>query len=104
MSTNERVGVVAKITSAPGKRPELVEALKNAFTNVDGEPGTLHYILSEDKEDENLLWMWEMYTDQAAVESHMGSPWFKEWGPQLAPFMGGRPELIFVKPIGGKGY
>jgi quinol monooxygenase YgiN len=48
--------------------------------------------------------MWEMYTDQAAVESHMGSQWFKDWGPQLAPFMGGRPELIFVKPVGGKGY
>jgi quinol monooxygenase YgiN len=47
--------------------------------------------------------MWEMYTDQDALNSHMGAQWFKDWGPSLAPFMGGRPELIFVKPLGGKG-
>jgi quinol monooxygenase YgiN len=104
MSTSQRVGVVAKITSAPGKRTDLANALKSAFDNVASEQGTIHYILSEDNEDENLLWMWEMYTDQASLEAHMGSQWFKEWGPQLAPFLGGRPELIFVKPLGGKGY
>jgi quinol monooxygenase YgiN len=103
MSMENRVGVVAKITAAPGKRPDLVKALMSAQQFVEGEPGTLHYILNEDLTDENVLWMWEMYTDQDSLNAHMGSQWFKEWGPSLAPFMGGRPELIFVKPLGGKG-
>jgi quinol monooxygenase YgiN len=47
--------------------------------------------------------MYELYTGQEALESHMGSQWFKEWGPSLAPFLGGRPELIFVTPLAGKG-
>ena len=27
----------------------------------------------------------------------------KALGPKLAPLMGGRPELIFLNPLGGKG-
>lgn len=103
MSIENRVGVVAKITAAPGKRAELAQALMTAQEHVAKETGTIHYILNEDATDENLLWMWEMYTDQDALTAHMGSQWFKDWGPSLAPFLGGRPELIFVKPLGGKG-
>ncbi|MFM8387810.1 MAG: putative quinol monooxygenase [Actinomycetota bacterium] len=103
MSIENRVGVVAKITAAPGKRADLARELMKAQDHVSTEAGTIHYILNEDATDENVLWMWEMYTDQDALNSHMGAQWFKDWGPSLAPFMGGRPELIFVKPLGGKG-
>ena len=34
---------------------------------------------------------------------HMGSEAFKALGPAITPFLGGRPELHFVEPIGGKG-
>jgi len=33
----------------------------------------------------------------------MGSEAFKALGPSIAPFLGGRPELSFVSPLGGKG-
>jgi hypothetical protein len=33
----------------------------------------------------------------------MGSEAFKALGPSIMPFLAGRPELIFVTPIGGKG-
>lgn len=98
-----KVAVIAKITSLPGKRDELAKALDIAFDNVKTEAGTLYYILHADNADETVLWMYEMYTGQEALESHMGSQWFKEWGPSLAPFLGGRPELIFVTPLAGKG-
>ena len=67
MSIEKRVGVVAKITSAPGKRADLAKALMTAQDHVAKEPGTLHYILNEDATDENVLWMWEMYTDQDEI-------------------------------------
>ena len=102
MST-EQVAVIAKITSKPGMRNDLARALDGAFPNVDKETDTTYYILHEDDNDENVLWMYELYTNKAALEAHQSAPWFKEWGPSLAPFMGGRPELIFMKPVGGKG-
>jgi quinol monooxygenase YgiN len=102
MST-EQVAVIAKITSKPGMRDDLARALDGAFPNVDKETDTTYYILHTDDNDENVLWMYELYTNKAALEAHQGAAWFKEWGPSLAPFMGGRPELIFMKPVGGKG-
>ena len=47
--------------------------------------------------------MLERYENQAALEAHMGSDAFKALGPSIGPFLAGRPELIFCKPIGGKG-
>lgn len=47
--------------------------------------------------------MYEMYTNQDALTVHMGSDAFKALGPAIMPFLAGRPELIFVTPIGGKG-
>jgi quinol monooxygenase YgiN len=97
------VAVVAKIPAQPGKRAELAAALQGALNTAAGEPGTIYYILHEDVADENMLWMYEMYTDQAALDGHMGTEAFKALGPAIGPFLAGRPELIFLKPLGGKG-
>ena len=98
-----KVAVLAKLRSAPGKRDELVTALQFALDNVGGEPGTLLYILNEDAKDADLIWFYEVYSEQSALEAHGSSDWFKEMGPKIAPLMGGRPELIFLRPVGGKG-
>ena len=97
------IGVIAKITAQDGKRADLAAALQGALDAAAGEPGTIYYILLEDAVDANALWMYEMYENQAALDSHMGSDAFKALGPAIGPFLAGRPELTFCKPIGGKG-
>ena len=47
--------------------------------------------------------MYELYESQAALGEHMGSEAFKALGPAIGKFVGGAPELIFTKPVGGKG-
>lgn len=98
-----RVSVIAKLPAAPGKRDELAAAFEVAIANANGEDGTTYYILHADAKDADLLWVYEMYTSQAALDAHMGSDGFKALGGQLGPFMGGRPELIFMTPLIGKG-
>lgn len=97
------VSVIAKITAQEGKRDDLIAALQAAFVHVDDEAGTIYYILHTDDSEANLLWMYELYADQAALVAHSGSAWFKAWGPTLAPFMAARPVLTFVTPVAGKG-
>ena len=97
-----KVAVIAKISAQEGKRADLARALQAALDTAQGEPGTEAYILLEDASDANLLWMYEMYTNQDALTVHMGSDAFKALGPAIMPFLAGRPELIFVTPIGGK--
>ena len=98
-----KVAVLAKITALPGKRAELVNEFQFALDNVKNEPGTLTYILHEDSANEDVLYFYEIYTDQSALEAHGSADWFKELGPKLRPFTASRPEITLLKPVGGKG-
>ena len=98
-----KVAVWAKIPAAPGKRDELAAALGAALETAKGEAGTIYYILHNDPNDADALFMYEMYESQDALTAHMGSEAFKALAPAITPFLGGRPELQFIEPIGGKG-
>ena len=103
MSQSEKVAVIAKLTANPGQRAELAEAVQSAVAAVTEEAGTECYILHEDVADENVLWMYELYTDQAALVAHGSSDALKAMGMASRPFAAGRPEIIFLKPLAGKG-
>lgn len=98
-----KVAVLAKIPAAPGKRDELVRALEVALDTARGESGTIYYILHTDATNPDMLYMYELYENQAAFEAHVGSDAFKALGASLATLVGGRPEMTFLGPVGGKG-
>lgn len=98
-----KISVIARIPATPGKRAELVQALQQALDNVQGEAGTLMYVLHEDVKDEDAVWIYELYSDQAALDAHSSSPGMKALGPALAGLVAGRAELTILKPVGGKG-
>ena len=99
----QKVAVIAKLAAAPGKRDDLAAALQVALDTAGSESGTTYYILHADAKDADALWFYELYTDQSALDAHMGTDAFKALGPVLAPFLAGRPELNFLTPLGGKG-
>ncbi len=98
-----RVSVIAKLTAQEGKRADLVAGMAPMMDHVETEGGTLKYILMEDGADENVVWLYEEYADQAALEAHGVSDVMKALGADIGPFMAGRPELFFCNPVRGKG-
>ena len=64
-----KVVVLAKVRSAAGKRAELAKEFGAALAEVENEPGTLTYVLHEDAKDEDLLWFYEVYTDEDAFKA-----------------------------------
>jgi quinol monooxygenase YgiN len=98
-----QVAVIAKIPAAPGQRDQLIAALQAALQTAQSEEGTLQYILHEDSKDPDLVWFYELYRDQDALTAHGSSDGMKAMGPSIAPFVGGRPEMTFLKPVAGKG-
>jgi quinol monooxygenase YgiN len=98
-----KVAAVAKLTAKPGERDLLAKALQGALDNAHTEPGTLVYALHTDAKEADVLWMCELYESQAALDAHMNGEVFKGLGPVIGPHLGGRPELHFITPIGGKG-
>jgi quinol monooxygenase YgiN len=99
-----QIAVLAKLVSQPDRRDELKAVLLTGLlANAEGEAGTQMYSLFEDNADGNVLWMWEVYADQAALDLHRSSDGMKAAGPALAGLLAGRPELTFMAPAGGKG-
>ncbi len=98
-----KVALIAKLPAAPGKRDQLAAALAPLIEAVEAESGCRMYVLHDDAKDENLLWFYELYDDQAALDAHMNGEMFKSIGGQIGGFLGGAPELIMVTPRAGKG-
>jgi quinol monooxygenase YgiN len=96
--------IIAKITAAEGKRDELVATFRRMLDHVQAnEPGTEVYVLHLDAKDDNAVWFYEMYADDAALGAHSGSDMMKAVGKDLGALLAGRPEIIRVVPVGGKG-
>ena len=98
-----KVALAVKLPAASGKGNELAAAMGEALDEVQKESGTRYYILHADPNEADVLYMYEMYESQDALNEHMGSEAFKALGPAIGPFLGGRPDLKFVAPLGGKG-
>ena len=93
-----KTALLAKMTAQPGKRAELVEAMMPLVEAVRQEPGTELYVLHESSSEPDVVWFYELYTDQDALKAHASSETMKEAGGRLAGLLAGRPELIPVTP------
>lgn len=67
-----------------GKKEKLLEFLKwDSEVARVSEPGTLRFDVFEDPENENVIFIYEAYVDQAAFEIHkLGEP-FQQWSGGL---------------------
>ncbi len=98
-----KVALIAKLPTQPGKRDELVAAFAPMMEAVSAEAGTEVYILNLDDTDENVAWVYELYTDADAMAAHSSSDTMAAMFGRLGDLLGGAPELITLTPVSGKG-
>lgn len=98
-----KVSLIAKLPTKPGKRDELVSAFGPMMEAVNDEAGTEIYILNLDNNDENVAWVYELYTDADAMGVHGGSDAMAALFGTLGDLLDGAPELIMTTPVAGKG-
>lgn len=98
-----QVAIIAKFTCIDGKRDELYSGLAPMMDHVGSEDGTLLYQLLEDPNDANVAYMYELYTDDAAVKAHSSSDAMKQIMNAFGGILAGRPELTMLTPVRGKG-
>ena len=75
------LGAIFVIKIKPGHRDHMIEALKKHGDVVaTTEPGCLRFEIFPDHEDENKIWFFEAYEDQAALDTHLiGESHIKQW-------------------------
>lgn len=98
-----KLAVIAKLTCQEGKRDELVRAMADYHPQVESEDGTLVYAVHEDKGDDAVVWVYEIYEEQGDLDAHMGSDAFKSLGASLGGLLAAPPDIMMMTPTHGKG-
>ena len=64
----------------------IVETVENARMSVANEPGCLRFDVIQDAGDPNRIWVYEVFKDEPAFESHMHMAHFLKWKNTVTPW------------------
>jgi quinol monooxygenase YgiN len=93
------LGVVAILKVKPGKESEFEAVARELVAKVNAnEPGCTLYVLHRGESPGTYVFM-ERYVDQAAVEAHRATDYFKTLGRKMGEFMDGRPEVVRLREV-----
>ncbi|MGD0754250.1 MAG: putative quinol monooxygenase [Bacteroidales bacterium] len=79
--------IVAKLTVKPEKVKAFTEAAKEMIEKSNKETGCKSYQLYQDPYDNTKFIFVEEYKNQAAVDAHFASDYFKAFGPKISDFI-----------------
>ncbi len=98
-----KTSLIVKLPLKAGSRDDLVSSFAPMLEHVNTEAGTEIYILALDDKDENVAWVYELYTDTDAMAAHSSSDVMATLFAAIGDLLDGAPDLIQVTPVGGKG-
>jgi quinol monooxygenase YgiN len=94
-------GLIGRIRTVPGRRAELASVL--AMTDAPPMPGCLSYIVAEDPADADVLWVTEVWTDQAAHRASLQLEHVKAAIATGRPLIAAFESHVETRVIGGHG-
>jgi quinol monooxygenase YgiN len=92
-----------RLTAKPGQRHRVVDILVESGKLFEGNPACLLYLVTESKDDPNLIWVIDLWTDEEAHAGALKAPELRPFVEQAMPLLEGMPEQLEVEPVGGIG-
>lgn len=86
--------------ATPGKREALIEILLEGQADM---PGCLSYIVARDAEDDNAIWVTEVWESQASHEASLSLPTVQQAIERGRSLIAGFGERFQTEPVGGQG-
>ena len=72
--------IIATLRIKADGRDAFLEAIAgDARGSVQDEPGCFRFDVLQDQEDPNLIHLYEVYQDDAAIQAHRQAPHYKKW-------------------------
>lgn len=94
------IGVVATLTVAEGKGPDLEKVFADLAAKVKAnESGCLMYQLTKSRTEPNVYKVLEMYASADALSAHGQTEYFKAAGPGIGACLGGRPSIEYLDAV-----
>ena len=93
-------GLIGKMTATPGNRDELAAALLEGLNDM---PGCLSYIVAEDPEDADALWITEVWDSADSHQASLALPQVQSAITRARPVIAGFSDRQETRPVGGVG-
>jgi quinol monooxygenase YgiN len=93
--------ITARVFIKPGSETDFISIAKMMIENSNKEEGCLGYMLYQDPYEKTNFIFVERYKNQAAIDVHFATPYFKEFGAKTAD-MTARPVEIKILDIAGE--
>ena len=94
-----RVGLFVRLSANPGGRTGLLDALHRYADRLAGEPNTEAFVIALDPDDEDVVWLYEWFTDEAGLEAHRLSEPFTELVTEIPELLAAPPGLLRIDPL-----
>ncbi len=94
-----RVGLFVRLAANPGGRTGLLDALHRYADRLAAEPHTEAFVIALDPDDEDVVWLYEWFTDQAGLEAHRLSAPFTELVAEIPDLLAAPPGLLRIDPL-----
>lgn len=98
-----KLAVHIRYTARQGRGDELAAAIEDMFDTVVNEPDTLVYAHHRDVDEPDVIWMYQLYADRKALETHRSSPAMDRLKDRLDELLAHEPEIGLTRPVRAKG-
>jgi quinol monooxygenase YgiN len=93
-------GLINRMRAQPGKRDELIGILLESTGRM---PGCLSYVVAKDAADADVIWITEVWDDQASHRASLALPGVQAAIARARPLIAGFESSVPVEPVGGVG-
>jgi quinol monooxygenase YgiN len=97
-----RFGMVGKLVAHPGRRSDLVGLLISATRALQDADGCELYVVSQDRDDLDTIWVFEAWRDEAAHRASLDMPAVRGVIERGLPLNAER-DGAKLEPVGGVG-
>ena len=94
------ITVIAKLKTKSGSEAQFEQAARKMIETVRAqEPGTMQYVLHRSVKDPTEFVYYEVYQDQASLDSHGKTPHMREFGGAIGALLEGRPQIEVLTEV-----
>lgn len=94
--------IIARVYVKPGRESDFISAAKVMIENSNKEEGCMGYMLYQDPFEKTNMIFVERYKNQAAVDTHFATTYFKEFGTITGDMMTKSAEIKILDIAGEK--
>ena len=94
-----RIGLLVRIPVVAGMRAAALDVLNRYVYDLDQEPGTEAFMVCIDPTDADVVWLYEWFRDDDALQSHRESPLFHRLVAELPDLVTDSPGLMRLDPL-----